>query len=117
VKKMNYPSSRLASRRMPRRIHPLNPSDCHPRTYLSFLSSSSFRRREDGRLDAIAVSSGQSMESDRELKVEETRQEKSSVAPGVRTPGAIYLDVDKRARGLQTLRSMHDVTSVQESWQ
>jgi hypothetical protein len=44
-----------------RRNFPLNPGDCHPITFLGFLRSSSERKREYGRVDAIMVSGGQSL--------------------------------------------------------
>jgi hypothetical protein len=74
VKKMNSPGHKSLSRIAPHHTLPSYPSDCHPSNRLSFMRSLPDRKREAGRMDAIAVGAGWDLEGGRELKNEGRRQ-------------------------------------------
>jgi hypothetical protein len=70
---------------MPRRSQPSYPSACHPSTHLSRTRSAGVRKREQGRLDAIAASSGKKV-VERPRRIDAGRQIVGNMDPSVGFP-------------------------------
>jgi hypothetical protein len=113
AKKMNSPSQRFESEPTPQRSQPSYPGAYHPSTRLSATRSAGVRKRERGRLDAIAASGGKKA-AERPRRIDTDRGPRARQSDYVGQTGPIRqkvkhpMGVVRRPRQLRQFRNHYN---------